>query len=103
MDERFENLRDLCSELEESTLALLEPTLENIAFLENQLDELRLLPQIRFNPKDPSQQKVTPAAKMYKENLQQYNNCIKIVLGVLGKADGGDKSPLREYLEGLMK
>lgn len=95
---RYDTLNELCGELDGSVQDLIKPMLEDLAFIECQLSELRKLPFIRVNPNDPSQQKATPAAKMYKELLQQYNNCIKIMLGVLGKIDNGDISPLREYL-----
>ena len=51
------------------------PLIDDVVFLEDRLDELRKLPFIRVNPKDPSQQKSTPASKLYRELLQQYNQC----------------------------
>jgi hypothetical protein len=76
----------------------LTPLIEEMVYLEGELDALRALPKIKVHPKDPSKQKPTPAAKLYKEFLQQYNNCIKILLGVLGKIESTETSPLREYL-----
>ena len=51
-----------------------------------------------MNPKDPSMQKATPAAKQYKELLQQYNNCIKILTGILRKDTPDEESPLRAFI-----
>ena len=81
--------------------AVTEPMIEDVVFLESRLEELRELPFIRINPKNPAEQKPTAAAKQYKELLQQYNNCIKILLSSLGKTGGEEDSPLRAYIKGL--
>ena len=78
---------------------VLRPTIEEMTFLESRLDELRKLPFIRVNPNDPTRQKVTPAARQYKELLQQYNNCVKMVTVALQRMPHGDSSPLAEFLE----
>ena len=56
---------------EEKTRKELE---EHITFLEKELKALKDLPFLRINPKDNTQQKTTPASKLYKELLQQYIN-----------------------------
>lgn len=78
---------------------IIAPLIDDVVFLEDQLQNLRKLPFIRVNPSDPSQQKATPAAKQYKELLQQYNNCIKILTGILRKDAAEEESPLRAYLK----
>lgn len=78
---------------------VLAPTIREIVFLERQLDELRKLPFMRVNPNNPEQQKATPAARQYKEMLQQYNNCVKVVTVALTRMPHGDASPLAEFLE----
>ena len=55
--------------------------------LEARLDYLRSLPQIKVHPDDPTRQRATPAAKQYKELLQQYTNIAKI----LSRRSGGDE------------
>ncbi len=95
---RFEELTALCAELDNAAKTTTAPLLEDIVFLEERLNELRQYPFITVNPKNRAQQKSTPAAKQYKEFLQQYNNCIKILLGVLGKIENAETSPLREYI-----
>lgn len=77
---------------------IIMPMIDDVVFLEQQLDSLRQLPFLRINPKDPTQQKPTPAAKQYKELLQQYNNCIKILTGILRKDAAEEESPLRAFL-----
>ena len=82
----------------EDTKGIILPMIDDVVFLEQQLDELRKLPFIRVNPKDTSMQKTTPAAKQYKELLQQYNNCIKILTGILRKDSPEEDSPLRAFI-----
>lgn len=77
---------------------VLIPLVDEIVFLEEQLEKLRRLPFIRINPEDISQQKATPASKQYKEMLQQYNNCIKTLTGILRKDATEEESPLREFM-----
>lgn len=98
MDNRKEALTKLCAELDNAAKTTIEPLIDDIVFIESQLTELKKYPFIKVNPKDPTQQKPTPAAKQYKELLQQYNNCIKIFLGVLSTVEKAESSPLRDYL-----
>lgn len=82
---------------------IIAPMIDDVVFLESQLDELRKLPFIRVNPKNKADQKPTPAAKQYKELLQQYNNCIKILTGILRKDTSEEDSPLRAFLNSRKK
>lgn len=79
---------------------VIEPMIDDVVFLEERLEELRALPLIRVNPADTSQQKATPAAKLYKELLQQYNGLIKTLTILISRSGGEtDDSPLREYFK----
>lgn len=73
--------------------------IDEIIFIEEQLVELKKYPFIAVNPKNSMQQKATPAAKQYKELLQQYNNSLRLFLrlsGDIGK-DAEEDSPLRAW------
>lgn len=94
---RKEELLKIFEEIED-TKDIILPMIDDVVFLEEQLEALRKLPFIRINPQDPSMQKTTPAAKQYKELLQQYNNCIKILTGILRKDAPEEDSPLRAFL-----
>ena len=74
------------------------PLVDRLLFLEEQLEKLEKLPLIKVNPKNPEQQKTTPAAKMYKEYLQQYINCIKAIEKSVNADDEETISPLREWV-----
>lgn len=99
---RKEELLQLFEQVED-TKGLILPLIDDVVFLEEQLTILRKLPFIKVNPKNTSQQKPTPAAKQYKELLQQYNNCIKILTGILRKDTPEEDSPLRAYLNARKK
>lgn len=72
--------------------------IEKMLFLESELEKLEKLPMIRVNPNNPEQQKSTPAAKLYKEFLQQYTNVIKVVARATGEDDKVEDSPLRAWV-----
>ena len=74
------------------------PMVDDLIFLEAQLEDLRQLPMIKVHPDDPSKQKTTPAAKQYKELLQQYTNIIKVFLRATGTDEEDDESPLRKWM-----
>ena len=84
------------------SLDLLSDVVDEVMFLEDKLKELKVLPFINVNPQNPAQQKATPAAKQYKEFLQQYVNCIKLIESVIyrdKRLDGEEveESPLRKW------
>lgn len=72
---------------------------DEIIFVEEQLVYLKTLPFININPKNPMQQKTTPAAKQYKELLQQYNNSLRLLFRLSGElGESEEESPLRQWL-----
>ena len=71
---------------------------DEVIFLEGRLEELKMLPHLKYNPKNMMQQKPTPAAKQYKENLQQYANLIKIIARATGTDENDEESPLRKWV-----
>lgn len=86
------------------SLPLVEDVVDEILFLEQRLDELKELPFIQVHPQDRAKQRNTPAAKMYKEFLQQYINCIKAVEYVIYKdkrleGEETEQSPLRKWFD----
>lgn len=93
------NRRDeLMKVLNDANNTFVSPLIDEILYLEDQLNFLRDLPKIRVNPADKSQQKTTPAAKLYKEYLQQYLNAIKLLSGVTKTDIDTEESPLRKWV-----
>ena len=79
--------------------AALTELVSKMLCLEKRLEELEELPFIKVNPNNPEQQKTTPAAKQYKELLQQYTNCIKILSRSSSVDDSEEESPLRKWVK----
>ena len=71
--------------------------IDEFLYLENTLLELRDLPKIRVNPNNREQQKITPAAKLYKEYYQQYTNSVKLLKNITGHDEIEEESPLRKW------
>lgn len=94
MDRRSELLKIL-KDANESSIS---PLVDEIIYLEEQLEMLRKLPKIKVNPNNPEQQKATPAAKLYKEYLQQYLNAIKVLCKATGTDESNEESPLRKWV-----
>lgn len=98
MDRRDE----LINLIPDDSKELVTEVIDEIVFLEGKLEELKKLPFIEVNPQDSSKQRNTPASKMYKEFLQQYINCVKVIEGVIYRdkrleGDEAEESPLRRW------
>lgn len=79
-----------------------EPLIDDMVYLEGELDTLRKLPKIKVHPEDPSRQKLTPAAKLYKDYLQQYVNVVKVLMRATGDDETDEDSPLRRWVNERM-
>ena len=95
---------ELIGIIPEESLELVKSVIDDVVFLEERLNELKMLPFIEINPKNPMKQRSTPASKLYKEFLQQYVNCIKMIEYVIYKdkrleGDEVEESPLRKWFK----
>ena len=97
--ERKEELLQLICKNDSKNDIKARQLVDEIIFVEEQLVYLKTLPFININPKNPMQQKTTPAAKQYKELLQQYNNSLRLLLRLSGDMCGEseEESPLRKW------
>lgn len=74
--------------------------IDELVYLEEQMADLKKLPFIKVHPKNPQLQKATPAAKLYKEMLQQYNNSMRLLLRIAGDLGESEEiSPLRKWVK----
>ena len=101
--QRMSRKEDLLKLLPAETIVLTKEVVNKIIFLEKKMDELKEIPFIQVDPKNNMRQRSTPAAKLYKELLQQYTNCVKILEAVIyrnRKLEGIEEeaSPLEEWL-----
>nr|DAT39392.1 MAG TPA: hypothetical protein [Caudoviricetes sp.] len=78
---------------------LVENLIDELLFMEGQLEKYRKLPQIKVDPNRPERQKATPAAKLYKETLQQYTNVVKVLASCTGQDVDDEESPLRKWVK----
>ena len=78
---------------------LVRKLINEVLFLENQMEELRKLPFISVNPNNPAMQKSTAAAKQYKECSQSYMNAVRILLSILRKEDTQEQNELLARLQ----
>ena len=76
----------------------LVPLVDEMVYLEEQLAYLRGLPKLKVHPENPDLQKATPAAKLYREMLQQYTIAVRILMKATGRGETEEESPLRRYL-----
>ena len=93
---------ELVNIIPEDSLELVSSVIDDVIFLEERLTELKKLPFIQVHPQDATKQRSTPASKQYKEFLQQYINCIKMIEGVIYRdkrleGDEDEESPLRKW------
>ena len=96
---RKEEILKYLKENRPNEVNFLLPLVDDVVFLEGELEKLRELPLIEIHPVDKTKQRPTPSAKLYKELLQQYNNCLKIIVVKTGSDDGDEDSPLRTYMK----
>ena len=97
---RKEELLEIICKNDSSNMIKAEQLIDEVVFIEEQLVELKKLPFININPKNPMQQKVTPAAKQYKELLQQYNNSLRLLFRLSGDmGESEEESPLRQWIK----
>lgn len=98
-ESRENELRGIFEGVDDDIRVLVGPTVENALYLEERMAEVSKLPMIQVHPDDPTKQRATPAAKLYKEFLQQYTNCIKLLASVLNKFAPEEESPLRMWVQ----
>lgn len=96
---REETLKDIFKDIDENEKKLIDPLLEEVVYLEEQMKYLRTLPQIKIHPTNNAIQKKTEAAKLYKEYSQSYMNAIRILVNILRKIDSSAQDELLKRLE----
>lgn len=99
MDERKAELLRLCESMDEVGKACAGQLIDEMVFLEVRLTELRKQPFLSICPTNAAKQRQTPAAKQYKELLQQYTNIVKIMHKMLGGSETEEESPLRGFMK----
>lgn len=95
---RLEELNEIFKDVDDNEKQLIDPLLEEVIFLEEQMKELRQIPFISVHPKNPSLQRKTEAAKLYKECSQSYMNALRILCSILNKVESSAQDELLRKL-----
>lgn len=98
MDRRQE-LEEIFTDVEETEKKLVNGLIDEVVYYEEQMRELKTLPFIAVHPKNPALQKMTPAAKLYKEYATSYMNALRILLNILRKVESTAQDELLRKLE----
>ena len=99
---RADDLHKIFEGIDDGKKTIVIKLIDEAAFLEEQMQDLKKYPHIKFHPTNPNLQKVTAAGKQYREYLQTYTNIIDKLCRIYGKEEAGDDdSPLREYFKKL--
>jgi len=65
-----EQLKAFFADIDEDKRAFAYDTIDEYVFFKSKVEELKRLPLIRYSPKNPERQQLTPAAKLIKEYSQ---------------------------------
>lgn len=99
LNERISELNNIMADADPTERALVDRLIGEIAFFEEQMTELKRMPFIVCNPKNPAQIKSTAAAKLYKEFSAGYMNAVRILLNILRKVESTAQDELLNRLE----
>lgn len=99
---RKEKLVEVFANIDSGQRELITQMIDEVLFLEKQMTELKKLPFIKTKPDNPSIQKTTPAAKLYKECSQSYMNTIRILLSIVKQESESEADRLKQMFAEFM-
>lgn len=97
--DRRKQLDEIFRNVDEDQKQLVDNLIDEVIFLEDKMRELKKLPFIAIHPDNPARQKITSAAKLYKEHSQSYMNAVRILLSLLNKVESSAQDDLIRALE----
>ena len=97
--DRRQQLEEIFRDVGDDEKKLVGRLLDEVVFLETKMAELKAMPFLNVHPNNPAIQKMTPAAKLYKECSQSYMNAIRILCGILNKIESSAQDELMKALE----
>lgn len=95
MNDRKKELLSLCKKGKTEVSQLVD----EILFIESRLQEIKELPFYKIHPTDNLKQKLLPAGRIYKDMIQQYNQCLKVFASLTGNDMEKEESPLRKWVK----
>lgn len=97
--DRRQQLDEIFRDVGDDEKKLVGRLLDEVVFLETKMAELKAMPFLNVHPNNPAIQKMTPAAKLYKECSQSYMNAIRILCGILNRIESSAQDELMKALE----
>lgn len=102
--EKEKRIKELKEFIGNDKFFYLKNLINDIVFMEEQLENLKKLPFIKYDKNNLEKQKKTEASKLYLSILAQYTQDIKTLSFLSGKTESEDAiSPLRLYIEKINK
>lgn len=96
--DRREQLRGFFANVDEAQRSLAFDTIDEYLFFLDRIAELKGLPFIRFDKKNPQRQELTPAAKLVREYSQAVDAKRKTLLTILYRVESSAADDLLQRL-----
>lgn len=97
--EKYEELLAAFEKADPNNLILVKNTISEMVFIETKLEYLKTLPFIKVHKEKPELQKATPAAKQYKELMQNYLYMTKILVALINKINFEEDDAFSKFLQ----
>lgn len=98
MAERLEQLQEIFDSIDDDKKQVIAPLLCDVVYMEERLADLKALPHMRVDKRNPLRQEATPAFKQWKDLQQQYINAIKVLLTALYRVESDAADELMKKL-----
>ena len=97
--EKYKDLLEAFEKADPNNCILVKNTVEEMIFIEEKLKYLKTLPFIKVHKEKPELQKATPAAKQYKELMQNYLYMTKILVALINKINFEEDDAFSKFLQ----
>lgn len=97
--EKYKDLLEAFEKSDPNNYILVKNTVEEMIFIEEKLKYLKTLPFIKVHKDKPELQKATPAAKQYKELMQNYLYMTKILVALINKINFEEDDAFSKFLQ----
>ena len=85
----------------DEAMILVTPLVDEMLYMESQLEHLHSVPFLVADPKNPARQRQTPAAQLYSRLINRYTDIVVRLIRMLYHGEAEVESPLRAYLKTL--
>lgn len=97
--EKYQELLTAFQKADPNNYILVESTISEMVFIEEKIKYLKTLPFIKVHKEKPELQKATPAAKQYKELMQNYLYMTKILVALINKINFEEDDAFSKFLK----